>query len=118
MIIFMFKKNSSSRDSHEDLNLSAHRTSSRDSRIIITRKKKNRMSTDFKSIPLIDIGPLLAKCDDPKMGEDPGVADVVRQLDQACREAGFFYVVSNFLFTLSFGSSIPTHLLKVRTRAH
>lgn len=43
----------SSRDSHEDLNLSAHRTSSRDSRIIITRKKKNRMSTDFKSIPLI-----------------------------------------------------------------
>lgn len=40
-----------------------------------------------------DISALLAKSDDPKMGEDPGVAEVVRQLDQACREAGFFYVV-------------------------
>lgn len=50
------------------------------------------MATDFKSIPIIDIGPLLAKCDDPKMGQDPGVAQVVKQLDQACKEAGFFYV--------------------------
>lgn len=40
-----------------------------------------------------DIGPLLAKCDDPKMGQDSGVAQVVKQLDQACKEAGFFYVV-------------------------
>lgn len=40
-----------------------------------------------------DISALLAKSDDPKMGEDPGVAEVVRQLGQACREAGFFYVV-------------------------
>ncbi|KAK2657529.1 hypothetical protein Ddye_010581 [Dipteronia dyeriana] len=51
------------------------------------------MATDFKSIPIIDISLLLAKCDDPKMGEDPGVCRVVKQLDQACREAGFFYVV-------------------------
>ncbi|KAK3221825.1 hypothetical protein Dsin_008850 [Dipteronia sinensis] len=50
------------------------------------------MATDFKSIPIIDISLLLAKCDDPKMGEDPGVCRVVKQLDQACREAGFFYV--------------------------
>lgn len=44
-----------------------------------------------------DIGPLLAKCDDPKMGQDPGVAQVVKQLDQACKEAGFFYVVLELL---------------------
>ncbi|KAF4377607.1 hypothetical protein G4B88_006887 [Cannabis sativa] len=50
------------------------------------------MATDFKSIPIIDISPLLAKCDDPKMAEDPGVSEVVKQLDQACKEAGFFYV--------------------------
>ncbi|EXB54184.1 hypothetical protein L484_007233 [Morus notabilis] len=51
------------------------------------------MATDFKSIPVIDISPLLAKSDDPKMAEDLGVNDVVKQLDQTCREAGFFYVV-------------------------
>ncbi|KAI6699270.1 probable 2-oxoglutarate-dependent dioxygenase At3g50210 isoform X1 [Syzygium oleosum] len=68
------------------------------------------MSTDFKSIPLIDVGPLLAKCDDPNMGEDPGVAEVVRQLDLACREAGFFYVK---------GHGIPDSLIKkVRTLTH
>ncbi|CAN1298155.1 Probable 2-oxoglutarate-dependent dioxygenase At3g50210 [Linum perenne] len=50
------------------------------------------MATDFKFIPIIDIGPLLAKSDDPDMGSDPGVAQVVQQLDKACREAGFFYV--------------------------
>ncbi|TQD73714.1 hypothetical protein C1H46_040756 [Malus baccata] len=50
------------------------------------------MATDFKSIPIIDIAPLLAKSDDPKMGQDPDVAQVVRQLDRACKEAGFFYV--------------------------
>ncbi|XP_050365797.1 probable 2-oxoglutarate-dependent dioxygenase At3g50210 [Argentina anserina] len=61
------------------------------------------MATDFKSIPIIDIGPLLAKCDDPKMDQDPGVAYVVKQLDQACKEAGFFYVK---------GHGIPETLLK------
>ncbi|KAH0995804.1 hypothetical protein GBA52_019668 [Prunus armeniaca] len=61
------------------------------------------MATDFKSIPIIDIGPLLAKCDDPKMGQDSGVAQVVKQLDQACKEAGFFYVK---------GHGIPETLLK------
>ncbi|CAN6562925.1 unnamed protein product [Malus baccata var. baccata] len=50
------------------------------------------MATDFKSIPIIDIAPLLAKSDDPKMGQDPDVAQVVKQLDRACKEAGFFYV--------------------------
>jgi len=40
-----------------------------------------------------DISPLLAKADDPKMAEDPGVLEVVKQLDKACTEAGFFYVV-------------------------
>ncbi|XP_031265369.1 probable 2-oxoglutarate-dependent dioxygenase At3g50210 [Pistacia vera] len=61
------------------------------------------MATDFKSIPVIDISPLLANCDDPNMGEDPGVRKVVTQLDQACREAGFFYVK---------GHGIPESLIK------
>ncbi|KAK0603080.1 hypothetical protein LWI29_001181 [Acer saccharum] len=37
------------------------------------------------------------------MGEDPGVCRVVKQLDQACREAGFFYVK---------GHGIPESLIK------
>ncbi|XP_051126694.1 probable 2-oxoglutarate-dependent dioxygenase At3g50210 [Andrographis paniculata] len=50
------------------------------------------MATDFKSIPIIDIGPLVEKWNHPSMSEDRGVAEVARQLDKACREAGFFYV--------------------------
>ncbi|KAF3438999.1 hypothetical protein FNV43_RR17274 [Rhamnella rubrinervis] len=61
------------------------------------------MATDFKFIPIIDIGPLLAKCGDPKMAEDPAVSEAVKQLDQACREAGFFYVK---------GHGIPDSLIK------
>ncbi|KAK7263176.1 hypothetical protein RJT34_30761 [Clitoria ternatea] len=61
------------------------------------------MTTDFSSIPIIDISPLLAKADDPKMAEDAGVLEVVRQLDKACTEAGFFYVK---------GHGIPDTLLK------
>ncbi|KAK7346966.1 hypothetical protein VNO80_21490 [Phaseolus coccineus] len=61
------------------------------------------MATDFSSIPVIDISPLLAKADDPKMAEDPGVLEVVRQLDKACTEAGFFYVK---------GHGVPETLLK------
>ncbi|CAI0405748.1 unnamed protein product [Linum tenue] len=61
------------------------------------------MATDFKSIPIIDIGPLLSKSDDPDMGSDPGVAQVVEQLDLACREAGFFYVK---------GHGVPDPLVK------
>ncbi|XP_062157358.1 probable 2-oxoglutarate-dependent dioxygenase At3g50210 isoform X2 [Alnus glutinosa] len=37
------------------------------------------------------------------MAEDPGVSEVVRQLDQACKEAGFFYVK---------GHGIPDSLIK------
>lgn len=40
-----------------------------------------------------DVSPLLEKWDHPNITQDEGVAQVVRQLDQACREAGFFYVV-------------------------
>ncbi|XP_055805398.1 probable 2-oxoglutarate-dependent dioxygenase At3g50210 [Solanum dulcamara] len=50
------------------------------------------MATDFKSIPFIDLSPLLEKWDHPNIAQDEGVAQVVRQLDQACRDAGFFYV--------------------------
>nr|XP_043606313.1 probable 2-oxoglutarate-dependent dioxygenase At3g50210 isoform X2 [Erigeron canadensis] len=68
------------------------------------------MSTDFQSIPLIDISPLVAKCDDPNVAEYNDVAQVVRHLDQACREAGFFYVK---------GHGIPDSLIKkVRDMTH
>ncbi|KAM7264174.1 hypothetical protein ACFE04_001857 [Oxalis oulophora] len=50
------------------------------------------MATDFKSLPVIDISPLLAKIDDPKAEQDLGVCDVAKQLDHACKQAGFFYV--------------------------
>ncbi|XP_027151646.1 probable 2-oxoglutarate-dependent dioxygenase At3g50210 [Coffea eugenioides] len=68
------------------------------------------MTTDFKTLPLIDVSPLLEKWDDPIMAQDKGVADVVRQLGQACKEAGFFYVK---------GHGIPDSLVKeVRNIAH
>ncbi|GMH14809.1 hypothetical protein Nepgr_016650 [Nepenthes gracilis] len=68
------------------------------------------MATDFKSIPVIDISPLLAKFDDPNMAEDLGVCEVVKKLGQACREAGFFYVK---------GHSIPDSLIReVRNITH
>ncbi|KAK3019053.1 hypothetical protein RJ639_004340 [Escallonia herrerae] len=94
------------------------------------------MATAFRSIPLIvafhgaDISPLLAKWDDPNMAEDKGVAEVVRQLDQACREAGFFYVISLTISSASFsirqcivikqkGHGIPDSLVKeVRSVTH
>ncbi|KAJ4910497.1 putative 2-oxoglutarate-dependent dioxygenase [Raphanus sativus] len=54
------------------------------------------MDTDSKSLlPIIDISPLLVKCDDPSMNEDAGVAEVVRRLDRACRDVGFFYVTDH-----------------------
>ncbi|XP_021301219.1 probable 2-oxoglutarate-dependent dioxygenase At3g50210 isoform X3 [Herrania umbratica] len=44
------------------------------------------------------------------MAQDPGVCEVVKQLDQACREAGFFYVK---------GHGIPETLVKeVRNITH
>ncbi|KAI5684517.1 hypothetical protein M9H77_05745 [Catharanthus roseus] len=68
------------------------------------------MATDFKSIPLIDISALLEKWDDPNLIQDEAVAEVVRQLDEACRKAGFFYVK---------GHGIPDSLIKeVRDIAH
>ncbi|XP_010270746.1 PREDICTED: probable 2-oxoglutarate-dependent dioxygenase At3g49630 isoform X2 [Nelumbo nucifera] len=60
------------------------------------------MASDFKAIPIIDVSPLLAKCNDPNMAEDLGVSEVVKQLDRACKEAGFFYV----------GHGIPDSLVK------
>ncbi|KAG6392893.1 hypothetical protein SASPL_147121 [Salvia splendens] len=61
------------------------------------------MATDFISIPLIDISPLVEKWDDPNPIRDERVAEVVQQLDKACREAGFFYVK---------GHGIPDSVLK------
>eukprot|EP01018_Ginkgo_biloba_P006507 Gb_29182 [translate_table: standard] len=61
------------------------------------------MTSDFKSLPIIDVGPLIEKSDNPKVAEDPNVAEVARQLDKACRETGFFYVK---------GHGIPDRIVK------
>ncbi|CAA7055973.1 unnamed protein product [Microthlaspi erraticum] len=54
------------------------------------------MATDFKSLlPVIDISPLLVKCDDSHMMEDAAVAEVVEKLDRACRDVGFFYLIGH-----------------------
>ncbi|CAM0909565.1 unnamed protein product [Alopecurus aequalis] len=50
------------------------------------------MGSDFKAIPLIDVSPLVEKIDDPGMASDGDLLHVVRMLDDACKEAGFFYV--------------------------
>jgi hypothetical protein len=47
--------------------------------------------------PLPDIGPLVEKIDDPSMANDKDLLQVVRLLDDACKEAGFFYVVTKTL---------------------
>jgi len=44
-------------------------------------------------LPLPDISPLVEKIDDPSMANDKDLLQVVRLLDDACKEAGFFYVV-------------------------
>ncbi|CAG7869656.1 unnamed protein product, partial [Brassica rapa] len=61
----------------------------------------SEMATNFKPhLPIIDISPLLVKCaackcDDPDMMDDTGVVKVVRKLDRACRDVGFFYVIGH-----------------------
>ncbi|XP_039130713.1 probable 2-oxoglutarate-dependent dioxygenase At3g50210 [Dioscorea cayenensis subsp. rotundata] len=68
------------------------------------------MASDFQTIPIIDIGPLVDKADDPKMAEDKQVLEVVRLLDEACKMAGFFYVK---------GHGIPYSLIEeVRELTH
>jgi isopenicillin N synthase-like dioxygenase len=42
---------------------------------------------------LPDVGPLVGKIDDPNMANDADLLEVVQMLDDACKEAGFFYVV-------------------------
>lgn len=54
---------------------------------------------DLIRICVTDVGPLVRKQGHEAMAEDPGVRDVVRQLDLACRYMGFFYVVCNALPT-------------------
>ncbi|THU59023.1 hypothetical protein C4D60_Mb03t20610 [Musa balbisiana] len=41
---------------------------------------------------IVDISAFLEKIDDPRMGDDKELLEVIRQLDDACKEAGFFYV--------------------------
>lgn len=51
------------------------------------------------SFSLLDIAPLVEKIDDPNMVNDKDLQEVVQMLDDACKDIGFFYVVStNGLF--------------------
>ena len=56
----------------------------------------------------------MEKKDDPQMCEDANVLEVVKQLDQACRQTGFFYAVhllfSPSLIDLSHFVVIVSHL--------
>ncbi|CAL9184964.1 unnamed protein product [Musa hybrid cultivar] len=52
---------------------------------------------------IVDISAFLEKIDDPRMGDDKELLEVIRQLDDACKEAGFFYVK---------GHGIPDSLVK------
>lgn len=49
------------------------------------------MSHDFAHIPVIDVAPLVA--DEP--ADSPRTVAVARQIDRACRQSGFFYVVGH-----------------------
>ncbi|XP_048502233.1 probable 2-oxoglutarate-dependent dioxygenase At3g50210 isoform X2 [Beta vulgaris subsp. vulgaris] len=70
----------------------------------------NVSATDFRNIPVIDISALVRKSDDTNMAGDDGVREVVRELDKACRQIGFFYVK---------GHGIPIPLLnEVRDMSH
>ncbi|CAA7397768.1 unnamed protein product [Spirodela intermedia] len=55
-----------------------------------------KIAFEIHDLPLINhlcnISPLLDKCDDLNMDKDQRVREVVTLLDQACKEAGFFYV--------------------------
>ncbi|KAJ3695968.1 hypothetical protein LUZ60_001345 [Juncus effusus] len=61
------------------------------------------MGSDFKTIPIIDISPLVAKIDDPSKSKDDDVLDVARKLHEACKDAGFFYVK---------GHGVPDSMIK------
>ncbi|XP_016438061.2 homoarginine-6-hydroxylase 2-ODD-C23.1-like [Nicotiana tabacum] len=53
------------------------------------------MATEFKSIPLIDISPLLQKWDELHESQNESIAEVVKKLDEACKNEGFFYVTGH-----------------------
>ncbi|KMZ72203.1 2-oxoglutarate (2OG) and Fe(II)-dependent oxygenase superfamilyprotein [Zostera marina] len=50
------------------------------------------VTSNFTTIPIIDVAPLLAKCDDPNGTDDKDLLEVVAMLDEACRGVGFFYL--------------------------
>lgn len=52
----------------------------------------NSQAAMLESVPIIDVEALVRRKGDVDMPDDPEVMDVVRQIDQACREIGFFYV--------------------------
>lgn len=57
-----------------------------------------------------DVEPLVRMKWDEGMADDPGVRDVVRQLDLACRHMGFFYVVCNSANAVFFSVFLSNHL--------
>ena len=58
------------------------------------------MMTDFTSLPIIDISPLLSSLQEPsgRCSGPPGTSEeelVMQQIEEACREVGFFYVTGH-----------------------
>ncbi|KAF8407736.1 hypothetical protein HHK36_006871 [Tetracentron sinense] len=60
------------------------------------------MASNFDSIPLIDVSPLLSNPETINL-DDPNVLQVVKKLHEACQNVGFFYVK---------GHGIPDTLVK------
>lgn len=61
----------------------------------------------------VDVGPLVRKKGDEDFREDPEVRNVVHQLDLACRNVGFFYVVWNLINILVMVNCVPEYF-KIR----
>ena len=58
------------------------------------------MLTEFTSLPIIDISPLLSALQEPsgRCSGPPGTSEaelVMQQIDEACREVGFFYITGH-----------------------
>ncbi|KAL3688771.1 hypothetical protein R1sor_015080 [Riccia sorocarpa] len=72
--------------------------------------KMTMAKISFSSIPVIDISPLLESRSTPKVQENSNTRRVINEIDQACRNVGFFYVQ---------GHGVPLDMMnQVRQLAH
>lgn len=71
----------------------------------------NCLPSYFTASFSLDISAFLEKIDDPRMGDDKELLEVIRQLDDACKEAGFFYVVTSLVILLQHIANVENSLL-------